>query len=86
MSDHPPVGTNCTAPDLVAKITGRAKYAEDDRADGTLFCKLLLSPMPQARGDGVGDDVFRRAPVTPDIIPTSFEAGQRMHEPLTVHV
>ena len=35
--------------DLVAKVTGRAKYAEDFRADGMLFAKLLLSPMPHAR-------------------------------------
>ncbi len=31
--------------DLVAKVTGRAKYAEDFRAEGMLFTKLLLSPM-----------------------------------------
>jgi len=43
------VGKNYTPPDLVAKVTGRAKYAEDFRADGMLFCKLLLSPMPHAR-------------------------------------
>jgi len=43
------IGTNYTPPDLVAKVTGRAKYAEDFRADGMLFCKLLLSPMPHAR-------------------------------------
>ena len=29
-------------PDLIAKVTGRAKYAEDYRADGMLFTKLLL--------------------------------------------
>src|SRR5690606_11029866 len=28
---------------------GRAKYAEDFRADGMVFCKLLTSPMPHAR-------------------------------------
>ena len=28
---------------------GKAKYAEDYRAEGMLFCKLLLSPMPHAR-------------------------------------
>jgi CO/xanthine dehydrogenase Mo-binding subunit len=42
-------GTNYTPPDLVAKVTGRAKYAEDYRVDGMLFAKLLLSPMPHAR-------------------------------------
>ena len=40
------VGQNYTTPDLVAKVTGQAKYAEDFRVDGMLFCKLLLSPMP----------------------------------------
>src|ERR671935_93408 len=43
------VGHNYTPPDLVAKVTGKAKYAEDFRAEGMLFCKLLLSPMPHAR-------------------------------------
>jgi xanthine dehydrogenase molybdenum-binding subunit len=43
------VGSNYTTPDLVAKVTGRARYAEDFRAEGMLFCKLLSSPMPHAR-------------------------------------
>jgi CO/xanthine dehydrogenase Mo-binding subunit len=43
------IGTNYATPDLYAKVTGQAKYAEDFRADGMLFCKLLLSPMPHAR-------------------------------------
>ncbi|MGE0704121.1 MAG: xanthine dehydrogenase family protein molybdopterin-binding subunit [Vicinamibacterales bacterium] len=43
------VGQNYTTPDLVAKVTGQAKYAEDFRAEGMLFAKLLLSPMPHAR-------------------------------------
>jgi xanthine dehydrogenase molybdenum-binding subunit len=43
------VGQNYTPPDLVAKVTGRAKYAEDYRVEGMLFAKLLPSPMPHAR-------------------------------------
>src|ERR1035441_11001353 len=43
------IGKNYATPDLLAKVTGRAKYAEDYRADGMLFCKLLLSPLPHAR-------------------------------------
>jgi len=42
-------GTNYTPPDLVAKMTGKAKYAEDFRAEGMLMTKLLMSPMPHAR-------------------------------------
>ena len=49
MPDQKLIGQNYTPPDLVAKVTGRAKYAEDYRADGMLFAKLLLSPMPHAR-------------------------------------
>ena len=47
------IGQNYTPPDQVAKVTGRARYAEDFRADGMLFTKLLLSPMPHARVRGI---------------------------------
>jgi CO/xanthine dehydrogenase Mo-binding subunit len=43
------IGKNYQTADLVAKVTGRSKYAEDFRAEGMLFCKLLLSPLPHAR-------------------------------------
>ena len=43
------IGKNYQTPDLYAKVTGQAKYAEDFRTEGMLFCKLLLSPMPHAR-------------------------------------
>src|SRR5690606_23250372 len=43
------IGKDFLPPDTVAKVTGRAKYAEDFRAEGMLFAKLLLSPMPHAR-------------------------------------
>jgi CO/xanthine dehydrogenase Mo-binding subunit len=43
------VGRDYTTPDQLAKVTGAAKFAEDFRADGMLYCKLLLSPMPHAR-------------------------------------
>src|SRR6202047_954197 len=43
------IGKNYKTPDLYSKVTGQAKYAEDFRAEGMLFCKLLLSPLPHAR-------------------------------------
>ena len=49
MADYKLIGKNYSTPDLVAKVTGRAKYAEDFRAEGMLFTKLLLSPMPHGR-------------------------------------
>src|SRR6266542_3188080 len=49
MADNKLIGQNYTTPDLVAKVTGKAKYAEDFRVEGMLFAKLLVSPMPHAR-------------------------------------
>src|ERR1700704_7176037 len=49
MAEKKLVGQNYSTPDLVAKVTGRARYAEDFRAEGMLFAKLLLRPMPHAR-------------------------------------
>ncbi|MBH15895.1 MAG: aldehyde oxidase [Gemmatimonadetes bacterium] len=43
------IGRDFIPPDIHAKVTGRAKYAEDFRMDGMLFCSLLKSPMPHAR-------------------------------------
>jgi hypothetical protein len=34
----------------------------------------------------VGDEVFRRSPVSPDMILTSLEAGKRVTEALTAHI
>jgi len=43
------IGKNYATADLLAKVTGRSKNAEDYRAEGMLFCKLLVSPLPHAR-------------------------------------
>ena len=43
------IGKNFTPPDVLAKVTGKAKFAEDFRAEGMLFCRLFTSPMPHAR-------------------------------------
>jgi CO/xanthine dehydrogenase Mo-binding subunit len=39
-----------------------------------------------AIADAVGTDVFRRAPVTADIVLMSLEHGKRMHDPLRAHL
>ena len=49
MADQKLVGVNYVTPDLLAKVTGKSKYAEDFRAEGMLFTKLLLSPVPHGR-------------------------------------
>jgi xanthine dehydrogenase molybdenum-binding subunit len=43
------LGKNFVPPDVHGKVTGKARYAEDFRAEGMTFCRLLLSPMPHAR-------------------------------------
>ena len=44
MAEYKLIGKDYTTPDMLAKVTGRSKYAEDFRAEGMLFAKLLLSP------------------------------------------
>lgn len=43
------LGKNYVTPDLVAKVTGQARYAEDWKAEGMVFVKLMPSPRPHAR-------------------------------------
>ena len=41
----------------------------------------------RALAAAVGDEVFRRTPVTPDVILMALENnGQRQHEALTAHI
>jgi CO/xanthine dehydrogenase Mo-binding subunit len=89
MADQKLVGQNYTTPDLVAKVTGRAKYAEDYRADGMLFAKLLLSPMPHARVRHIDASAALAMPgvkaiLTADDLPTPYNGAERAltNEPL----
>ena len=49
MNDYKHIGKDFTPPDIVAKVTGKAKYAEDFRADGMVFARLYTSPMAHGR-------------------------------------
>jgi CO/xanthine dehydrogenase Mo-binding subunit len=49
------LGHNYVTPDLVAKVTGRARYAEDFRAEGMAFIKLMPSPRPHAKIRSIDD-------------------------------
>jgi len=80
------VGQNYTTPDLVAKATGRAKYAEDYRAEGMLWTKLLLSPMPHARVTRIDTSAARampgvRAILTADDLPSAGEGAEAGAQP-----
>jgi len=46
---HKHLGVDFIPHDVVAKVTGEAKYAEDFRAEGMVFARLLSSPYPHAR-------------------------------------
>ncbi len=48
-NEHKLIGKDFTVPDIEAKVTGRAKYSEDFRADNMVFCKTLTSPIPHAK-------------------------------------
>src|SRR5215510_12592332 len=89
MADQKLTGQNYTTPDLVAKVTGRAKYAEDYRVDGMLFTKLLLSPMPHARVRHIDTAAALAMPgvkaiLTADDLPTPSTGAERAltNEPL----
>ena len=43
MAEHKLVGQNYATPDLVAKVTGQSKYAEDFRAVTPTFAPLFVS-------------------------------------------
>jgi len=45
---HNLIGKNFTPPDVRAKVTGKGKYSEDFRVEGTVQMKMLLCPMPSA--------------------------------------
>ena len=49
MSNYKHIGKDFTPPDIVGKVTGKAKYAEDFRADGMVYARLYTSPMAHGR-------------------------------------
>ncbi len=68
------IGHNYSTSDLLAKVTGRAKYAEDFRAAGMLICRVALSPMPHARVKRINAEKALKMPgvmgiLTPEEIP-----------------
>ena len=44
-----------------------------------------LGAVLSAIADAVGDDVYRRIPVTPDVVLTSLDAGRRVHDVLAAY-
>jgi CO/xanthine dehydrogenase Mo-binding subunit len=74
MADKKLVGENYSTPELRAKVTGRSRYAEDFRADGMLFTRLVLSPYAHARIKSIDTSAALAIPgvkaiLTPDDVP-----------------
>jgi CO/xanthine dehydrogenase Mo-binding subunit len=85
------LGKNFTPPDVQAKVTGKAKYSEDFRAEGMVFCKLLTSPMPHARVTNIDASEALAMPgvlgvLTADEVPSFPEPQETIltNEPLFV--
>ncbi len=78
--DIPP-SMHATALDLADPETPIGARGVGEPPVGAGFGAVL-----NAIASAVGDEVFRRAPVTPDIILMSLEHGRRMHAPLTAHL
>lgn len=75
------IGKNFTPPDLVSKVTGSARFAEDFRADGMAFVKILASPMPHAKIKSIDVSKAEKMPgvlatLVPDEVKQPKTAGQ----------
>ena len=77
------IGKNFTPPDVRAKVTGKAKYAEDFRADNMAFIKLLLSPVPSANISNIDTSEAEKVPgvlgiLTADDVPKIPEPQEQI--------
>jgi CO/xanthine dehydrogenase Mo-binding subunit len=77
----PPDGMHCDALNIPDPETPVGARGVGEPPVGAGYGAVL-----SAIADAVGDEVFRRAPVTPDLILASLDAGRRVHEPLTAHI
>ncbi len=49
MTDYKHIGKDFVPPDILGKVTGKAKYAEDFRVDGMVFARLYTSPIAHGK-------------------------------------
>ena len=62
MSDYKHIGKDFTPPDVVGKVTGKAKYAEDFKADGMVFARMYTSPMAHGRVTNIDTSIASAMP------------------------
>ncbi|MEX2496851.1 MAG: hypothetical protein WD448_12220, partial [Woeseia sp.] len=53
MNHYRHIGKDFVPPDIAGKVTGKAKYAEDFRADGMVYARVYTSPMAHGRVTGI---------------------------------
>jgi xanthine dehydrogenase molybdenum-binding subunit len=77
------LGKDFTPPDVYAKVTGQAKYAEDFRADGMVHCRLLTSSMPHARVRHIDvSEALKVAGVVGVLLPNEVTAVPEPDQPI----
>jgi CO/xanthine dehydrogenase Mo-binding subunit len=57
MSDYKHLGKDFVPPDVMGKVTGKAKYAEDYRVDGMVYARMYTSPMAHGRVTNIDTSV-----------------------------
>lgn len=62
MSDYKHIGKDFTPPDIKGKVTGKAKYAEDFRAEGMVYARLYTSPMAHGRVTNIDTSAAENMP------------------------
>lgn len=75
MSDYKHLGKDYVPPDIMGKVTGKAKYAEDYRVDGMVYARMYTSPMAHGRVTSIDTSVAEAMPgvigiLTADDVPT----------------
>jgi len=78
MSDHKLLSHNYTTPDLIAKVTDSAALAMREVP--------VPDPETPVGARGVGEDVYRPMPLTPDAVPASLDLGRSVRDVRTACV
>jgi hypothetical protein len=72
------LGHNYTTPDPIAKVKGTAAPVMPEVP--------VPDPETPVGVRGVGDDVYRPIPFTPDVVPASLDLGRSVHDVRTACV
>ena len=91
MSDYKHIGKDFTPPDVVGKVTGKARYAEDFRADGMVYARVYTSPMAHGRVVNIDTSALDDMPgiigiITADDVPAVEAPGAAMLTNLPVYI